>query len=124
MKLRFYAKPGHVCHWPSAVRVTGQAYAYVGRDLVPGDAAKGIAVSHPAKKEPVEIDDEHADPDQRTRAERLKQFVKRDGSLWPADEVTAQRCGVDFVPLELKDDGEWHAKAAPLPTQKLSKSKE
>ena len=121
MKLRFYAKPGHVCHWPAAMRVTGQVYPYVGRDLVPGNPASGIAVSHPAKKEPVEIDDEHPDQDTRVRAERLKELTRRDGALWPADEATAAACGVDFVAVEMRD-GEWQPKAAP--PSKTTKPKE
>lgn len=115
MKLAFLAKAGLVCHWPAAVRQTGQIYNYVGRTW---DAASRV---HKANAEPVAIDDEHQDADTRVRAERLKQLVTRDGSLWPADEATARACGVEFVPVEMKD-GEWQPKAAAAP--KTSKPKE
>ena len=101
MLLKFYAKPGHVVQWPG-LKMTGQAYSYVGRKMVAGDPAKGVAASHPADEEPAVVD---SDSDV---GRRLAKVCRRDDALIPADEATAKFCGKGFMAVELKD-GEYVA---------------
>jgi hypothetical protein len=101
MKLRFYAKAGHSVHWPG-LKATGQAYAYVGRQLASSGA------SQPASKDAVEVDASSEE------GRRFAKLCKRDGSLWPADKATANHCGVEFVELDYADT-EWQPKATKSP---------
>lgn len=104
MKLSFYAKPGHVVHWPG-MKTTGQVYAYVGRDFVPGDKDKGTAAQHPASKDPVCVESESFE------GQRFAKLCRRDDAMWPADKETATHCNRDLVPVELVD-GEWIPKSS------------
>jgi len=95
MKLRFYARGTDLVYDPRVPRAYQQRPHYVGRDFVPG--SKGVGAQHPATKEPFEIDD--SEPG----AEHLIRLTFIDSSLWPADEATAKRCNVAFVPVELRN---------------------
>lgn len=107
MKWKFYAKAGHCLHVPG-LKATGQASPYVGRDFVAGDAEKGVAASHPASKEPVEVD---SDSDLGKRIARKFQVDANDPPLWPADKATATALSAVFVEVE-RDGDEFKPKAA------------
>lgn len=101
MQLRFYARGTALVSLPGERRVVGQHPRYVGRTLKIVDGA----ATWPANEEPVEC-----------ASEQAARLVRRcaAGDLWPADEITAARCGVSFVPIEFAD-GAW-APAAPKPS--------
>ena len=99
----------------------------IGRDHVPAvvkvDAKGQPEVLSPARSPATETPwkcDENATP---WLARKLRQRVQ-EKALWPADEHTAQFCGVPFVKLEFLPEGEWveaKAKAAPAPEKSTSK---
>ncbi len=80
----------------------------VGRDHVPAvtreteDGAREVVTpsSAPATREPFRVKETNA-----FMAQKLAKRV-REKALWPADEHTAEFCGVPFVPVEFID-GEW-----------------
>lgn len=117
MKLKFYArgdllvtKPGFVPKYTG-----GDVPRYVGRKFV---ARNGNTPAHNiATKEPAEFDSESE------AGRRLMLLCRRDSSLWPADQATADACGVKFVPVDFKD-GEWVAKPLPVASAKRATSAE
>lgn len=115
--LRFYARPGHVCPWPGQ-RHSGQPRRYIGRDNQIERDADGavILIGHPASQEPVEIEPKG---DDGRRVLRLMR-IEADKPLIPADEATAQACGLRFEPVEWRE-GEFYpqaAKAADSPAER------
>ncbi len=97
MLLKFYAKHGHVVHWPG-LKTKGQVHHYVGRRFHrhPDDVhAKktGISGHHRGQPEPATVDSESDD------AFHLVRYAQK-GGLWPADEATAQHCGIQFTALQ------------------------
>lgn len=107
MKLRFYARPGHVLPWPGQMS-SGQIRQYVGRE---SKVLDGV-ISHRANETPAEIDPETADGKRILRLFR----IETEKPLVPANKETADALGVPFVPGKVVD-GEWQADAA---TQKAS----
>lgn len=104
MQLRFYARGTALVSLPGERRVVGQSPRYVGRILKIVDGA----ATWPASEEPFACASENA-------ARLIRRCAA--GDLLPADEITAARCGVPFVPVEF-DGGAWMpaAPAAPKPS--------
>lgn len=100
-KVRFFARNDAdgplLVSVPGSRARQGQPPEYVGRKFVRADLDKGMGASHPATPEPFECDSES------DVGQRLRQLTRRDGSLWPADKETADLCGVEFVPVTVKD---------------------
>ncbi|MEM6792110.1 MAG: hypothetical protein AAF715_31625 [Myxococcota bacterium] len=86
----------------------GQPRRYAGRTMkiVDGQA------TFPATEEGFTYDEQR--PAIRDVDRRMLKRVRRDHDMWPADEVTAQACGVAFVPVVFKD-GEFVPVEAPQP---------
>ncbi len=103
MKLSFLPVPGHMVNRPGG-RSVGAPPRYVGRKYVQvEDKDAGVAGSYPATESPEVFE-------LRESAPEFFDLVRAcsKGGLFPADEATAQACGVKFV--ELKRDansGEW-----------------
>lgn len=94
MKLRFYAVSGNLVPDPRQLqRVAGEPALYVGRAW---DQEKHELVT---VQEATELDTEQLD------RERLAATMRdaRRGSLWCADEKTAQFCGAKFVEVEYSE---------------------
>ncbi len=96
MKLKFYPKDDSIVYVPNFPKVRGAIPQYVGRTFVPSDGTKGA--SFPASAEPFECDSED-----ENGAALLAKFRRGKRDLWPADKATADACGVEFVPVEVKD---------------------
>lgn len=95
-KLKFYAREDLLVSEPFHTRIQNQPARYVGRKFDP--RIRGYV----AKQEPSEYElDSHA-------ALRLMKIVRfNDPSpLFPADEYTARKCGVDYKEVVFKD-GAW-----------------
>jgi hypothetical protein len=107
MKLRFYARSGHLCSLPGP-RVTGTLPKYVGRRVrvVDGEIRNEIL------DEPAEFDSAS-----REGQRLLRRMIvdHKDPPLIPADEATARFCGVPFEPK----GGERRATRAPKPESKV-----
>lgn len=106
MKVRFCARDDQMCPYPNQYLIPGNPQRMINRDFVPGVVENGetkIQAQHPAREEPEEFE---AESDEGRRA---IEFCARDGALWPADQETAQICGVSFVPVEWAD-GVWAPK--------------
>jgi hypothetical protein len=106
--LAFYARGDLLVAHPSAPRVVGQHPRYVGRaPLV--DPQTGAA-TWPATSQPFNCD---------ASSDVGKRLVKvcRRGALWPANEATAQACGVPFVQVA-HFDGEWIEPLPELPPKR------
>ena len=95
-KLTFYAKGSGLVTRPDFNPVVGQAPRYVGR------------LYHAPTRELRATREGFAVDENSPVARRLIKVTARDRSLWPADEHTALRCMVQFVPLEFVE-GEWIA---------------
>lgn len=93
MQLRFYARADLLVSVPGARPMQGESPRYVGRTRIPGEPNKGGA-SYPAQRDAFECD---SDSD---AGRRLAKLIRRDSSLWAADEATARECGVEFVRVE------------------------
>lgn len=95
MKLRFYARPGHMCSLPGP-RVAGTLPKYVGRRV----RKVGGTIRN-------EITDEPAEFDSTSREGRrlIRRMIvdRNDPPLIPADEATARVCGVKFEPKAVAD---------------------
>jgi len=112
---------------PGAITVKGQFPQYVNRENVP-PAAKGEPMTHPATKTPFECDaDSETGRILLARMGAIPRNPRRqkDPPLWPADEATAEVCGLPYQPIEFKD-GAWVPKAAapstkPAPTKGADK---
>lgn len=111
MKLRFFARGTDKVSVPRSQRVE-QAPRYVGRSFVA--PSPGKPAEHPATRDAYECE---LDSD---RGRRLVALVRREASLWPADEATAVACGVEFVKTEFRD-GEHIAAVAPKAASKPAK---
>jgi hypothetical protein len=112
-KLRFFARDDQLVPFPGFTPAPGQIPVYVGRSF--DEKLKG----HPASQEPSEFDSETRE------GQRLMQFARRDAALWPADEATARECGVEFVPVTVRDGvAVPAAKASPAPAASPKKGAE
>lgn len=100
MQLSFYAKGAQLVTMPGFRPMVSQSPQYVGRRH---DRQRR---AFPAREEPFRIE---ADSD---AARRLVKLVRRDGSLWPADDATANACGMPAPRLHFAD-GEWIEDTAP-----------
>jgi hypothetical protein len=115
---RWHARGSLLVTEPGYRPVIGQPPQYVGREFVQAVTRKGAGgvlevlepASHPAAKKPYELPAASRDKEIAKWAARLRKLAARDRSLWPADEATASRAGVEFVPLSF-NDGEWIPKA-------------
>ena len=112
MKLRFYARPGHLLSLPG-VKVTGTRPRYVGRRVVKvGNPNKPTIVNQPTAM-PDEFD---SDSPEGQRLVKRMMLDRQDPPLWPADVETARACGYEFVEVERsRDDGEHYPKASDRP---------
>lgn len=99
MKLKFFAREDLLVRRAGVLPRVGEATRYYGRKF---DAAMR---GYPATEEPFRVD---ADSDHGRKCARA---CKSESALWPADEATAQHCGVPFTPVEFVD-GAWVAKQA------------
>lgn len=120
MKLAFYARQGHVVHYPG-VKVAGSMPMYVGRKnakIKEGD--KVVGFSHPAVETPVEVD---ANSKIGARFLKICRRAPQDLPLWPADEQTARACGVPFVKVELVDGEYQPIRSAPSKPAQATSSK-
>lgn len=116
MKLKFYSRDGHVVRWPGTY-APGQPDRRVGRTFVAAEGRDKPA-RQIANKDATEIDSEAPEA-----AHLVRQCQK--GGLWPADQVTAEFCGVAFTKLRQDTDGEWVADrsaASPQPKPKAEAS--
>lgn len=113
MLLRFYARPDNVVY-PPGPKLKGRINHYVGRTFDPQSRA------HKANDKPAEFDS------QTPAGELMRQRVRREHSLWAADEATAAACGVPFVPVaQDEESGEWlPAPAATTDAKPAAKSAE
>ena len=108
MKLRFYAKDDLLVTEPGSPMMTGQPVRYVGRDFVPGTAATpsgtpAVAAAFPASSEPFECDSDTKRGQDLIRLMRIDTTRHGEQPLWPADQATADACGVPFVAVTVKD---------------------
>lgn len=108
MKLKFYAKDDLLVTEPGAPMVTGQAVRYVGRELVPGygptpNGTPGKGATFPATAEPYECDSETERGQALIRRVYIDTTRHNEQPLWPADQATADACGVPFVAVTVKD---------------------
>lgn len=116
MDLRFYAREGHVVRAPGEKQF-GQVTPAVGRKNVKGEHG----IEHPAMDEPTVIDS--ASPLGK-RIVRWCRSSPSDPPMWPADEVTAQACGLTFKPFERTEYGEYvERKIQPAPSAPSAKAK-
>jgi hypothetical protein len=111
MKLRFHSRAGHLV--PLFQR-SGQPAQYVGREFVPPVPGEHAGAYRPMTK-PYEVESLTGGPPERARnraklMNRLRKLCRRDGSILPADEVTARACGVPWVEPEQLPSGEWQIK--------------
>lgn len=116
MKLKFYAKPEHVVHYPGA-RFAGQIHNYVGRQFVVSDDPKAARREgqNRATKEGFEIESESDEG-------RILTAYAKDGGLWPANAETAAAVGVKFTEVSYDESAfEWTAVAAARPAKSNSK---
>lgn len=97
MRLAFYARGDLLVMKPGVWLTVGSPNQYVGRKHDPALRA------YPATKEPFEVE---ANSDE---GRRLTKLIRRDQSLWAANEATAKACGVEFMDLEFSN-GEWISK--------------
>ncbi len=117
MKLKFFAKPDHVVHYPGP-RFAGQIHNYVGRVFVVNTDEKSaqetrVAGQNRATKEGIEIDSE-------SNEGRALMGYAAQGGLWCANAETAAAVGVPFVKVKFDEESfEWIAGVAP---EKSSKS--
>jgi hypothetical protein len=100
MKLQFHSRDGCLVTVPGAALAVGQPKRYVGRRLV---KLKDGVYADVATEEPYAVEEG------TKTARRLIKLTQRDQSLWPADEHTAEACGVPFTPVKQGTDGEWIA---------------
>ncbi len=108
MKLRFYARDDVPVYHPEVPKRSGQPAYYVGRRY---DLAKG---GYPATETGEEIESDSE------AGVRLMMLCKRDQSLWPADKVTAEACGVEFSDVEFVNNA-WVLKASKAPSKSAGK---
>lgn len=107
MKLKLLARKGNLCPWPQG-HTPGSPRRYIGRAFVAGDG-KTFAASHPALKEPEEIDSDLLSP---VEIEYLQKKARGAAEIWPADKATAEFLGVEFAKVSQDPDGEWIAEAS------------
>ena len=108
-KLKFYARADKLVNArPGETMLLGMPIPRIGRDYLPDG-------SMPASREPFECDSESACGRNALHAMRSKPQCP---PLWPADEATAQLCGVPFVAVEWVD-----GEVVPKATPKAPKSK-
>jgi hypothetical protein len=88
MKLRFFAKPGHLCRLPGP-SVAGDMPRYVGRKV----RVVGTEIRNEILETPTEIESTS-----REGQRILRRFIvdAQDPPLIPADAETARACGVPF----------------------------
>lgn len=109
MILSFVPRRDCLPKWPGKGQGT---YPYIGRTFDPA-TRQNVADSEPAKCVAFGKDGKLT-----ADARRLVfDFCKRDGDLLPADQKTAEFCGVEFVPMKRAADGEWD----PAPEKKTAK---
>ena len=90
MKLRFYARPGHLCSLPGP-RVAGTLPKYVGRRV----RVVGQTIINEPTDEAMEFD---SGSREGRRLMRRMIVDAQDPPLMPADEATARACGMEFEP--------------------------
>lgn len=118
MRLSFYARESALAYIPGAVKRTGQAPPYVGRELVRG--GKDRPAAYPATEAPHVVNiDERKMVDQQALCRWQK--LARDGAVWCADPATAAACGVEFVPVSFRD-GVWIRAVTATPVKKGSRT--
>lgn len=108
MKLKFFAREDLLVAYPGIMPVVGQPRLYVGRRFDPDTR------SYPATSEGDTFDSDTPE------GARVLMRARRNPSLWPADKETAIACGVEFVPVDLKD-GVYHPAQ---PSRKTSAAKD
>jgi hypothetical protein len=109
MKLRFYARTGHLVPDPRQTRrVQGEIPMCVGRAFV---ASSDPTKPHQqvATEEATVLDTDSLDPERL--ASTLRDVTRE--SLWCADKATADFCQVQFVPLSFDKTMNVWAPAAP-----------
>ena len=114
MKLSFLPVPGHMVNRPGG-RSVGAPPRYVGRKFVSvEDKDAGVAGSYPAAEEPEVFNLKPSDPEFFD----LTRYCLK-GGLWPADEATAQACGVRFLKLKRdSESGEWFPEVESKPRER------
>lgn len=100
-RLKFVPKAGLLVPYPG--RGPGENH-HAGRSIVVDAASKTI--SNPVHEDCISVDS--GTPE----AARFIQLAVRDGDVHPMDEATAKACGLPFVPLEKRPDGEWVPKTS------------
>ncbi len=95
-RLKFVPKAGLLVPYPG--RGPGENH-HAGRAVVVDEATQSIA--NPVHDDCIDVLAGSAE------AERFIQLCRRDGDVHPVDEATAKACGVPFVRLGQRADGEW-----------------
>ncbi len=95
-RLKFVPRAGLLVPHPS--RGPGDN-PHAGRSIVVDEATKTI--SNPVHEDGIDV------LEGTYEANRFVELCRRDGDVHPADEYTAKKCGVPFVPLRQREDGEW-----------------
>lgn len=106
--LKFYAKSNELVRIPGAQPRPGQPDMYVGRRFDPETR------SYPAVESGYEVDENSP------AGQRLIRLTQIDSSLIPADQKTADICGVAFVPVEFSAGAFVEKKAAKNSKQPVS----
>lgn len=70
----------------------------------------GVEIAHPLLDDGIDV------LEGTKEAARFIELCRRDGDVHPFDEYTAKACGVPFVALQKRDDGEYE----PAPAVKIS----
>lgn len=95
-RLRFVPRADTLVPYPG--RGPGDNH-HAGRAVVLDAEAQSI--SNPTTEDPIDV------LEGSSEANRFIELCRRDGDVHPVDEYTAKKCGVPFVPLTRRDDGEW-----------------
>jgi hypothetical protein len=103
MKLRFYAREGHVLRHPGA-KARGTMLRAVGRSGRSSGIGSGAVIELPSDSKTTDC--EHDSPLGTLVIRRCRQ-TPDDPPVWPADEQTAQSLGIKFTQVVRAPHGEW-----------------
>jgi|GEM_PF-6733874 hypothetical protein len=103
MKLRFYAREGHVLRPPGA-KARGNVLRAVGRGVRRCGPESKVAIELPADSKTTDC--EHDSPLGILVIRRCRQ-TPDDPPVWAADEQTAQALGIKFEQVVRAPHGEW-----------------
>ena len=119
MKLKFYARSGHIVPVPGTRRTFGQFRQYIGRETIAGtDTVPAQLLTTEAG---TEFD---SDALSAEGVNQIRLAIVRDKGLWCANKETAAFMGCVFVPVRFKPETTaWEAIVAPVAAEADKPSK-